>query len=111
MHQEVTHNGYKRIHALKFQSVTAPYGLIAHLFGPVEGRRHDAYNLCESGLLPELENRSHDPDVPFPGNNLGENQPAFNASMSKVCISVEWAFGDIVNLFKFTALKRHKRYC
>ena len=54
---------------------------------------------------------SHDPEVPFPGNNLGENQPAFNASMSKVRISVESAFGDIVNLFKFTAFKRHKRYC
>ena len=106
MHQEVMYkgyNGYKRIHALKFQSVTAPNGLIAHLFGPVEGRRHDAYILHESRLLPELEARSHDLKVPFPGNNLGENQPAFNASMSKVRISVESAFGDIVNLFKFTA--------
>ena len=124
MHQEVMYNGRKRIHTLKFQSVTAPNGLIAHLFGPVEGRRHDAYILRESGLLPELEARSHDLEgkvlciykdpaypvrpqlqAPFPGNNLGKNQQALNASMSKVRISIERAFGEIVNLFKFTDLK------
>ena len=43
-----------------FQSVVAPNGLICHLFGPLEGRRHDAfYNnmLRESGLLEELERK------------------------------------------------------
>lgn len=33
--QKAVYNGHKRIHALKFQSVTLPNGLIAHLFGPV----------------------------------------------------------------------------
>ena len=33
--QKVVYNGHKRIHALKFQSVTLPNGLIAYLFGPV----------------------------------------------------------------------------
>ena len=103
------YNGRKRIHTLKFQSVTAPNGLTAHLFGPVEGRRHDAYILHESRLLPELEARSHDLKVPFPGNNLGENQPAFNASMSKVHISGEWAFGEIVNLFKFRDFQKTQK--
>ena len=41
-------------HALKFQAITAPDGLITHLFGPVEGRRHDSGVLGESGLLPQL---------------------------------------------------------
>lgn len=34
-HQRVMYNGHKRIHALKFQSVVAPNGLIANLYGPV----------------------------------------------------------------------------
>ena len=38
----VLYNGHKRVHAIKFQSVVAPNGLIANLFGPVEGRRHDS---------------------------------------------------------------------
>ena len=33
--QKVVYNGHKRVHALKFQSVTLPNGLIAHLFGSV----------------------------------------------------------------------------
>lgn len=34
-HQKLVYNGHKRVHALKFQSLTIPSGLIAHLFGPV----------------------------------------------------------------------------
>ena len=33
--QRVMYNGHKRVHALKFQSVVAPSGLIANLYGPV----------------------------------------------------------------------------
>lgn len=36
-------------------SVMAPNGIIAHLFGPIEGRRHDAFMLGESNLLPLLD--------------------------------------------------------
>lgn len=36
------------------QSIVAPNGLIAHLFGPVEGKRHDAFMLGISGLYPHL---------------------------------------------------------
>ena len=39
--QRVVYNGHKRVHALKFQSIVAPNGLIANLYGPMEGRRHD----------------------------------------------------------------------
>ena len=37
--QEITYNGHKRIHAVKFQSVTLPNGLMANMYGPV-GRSH-----------------------------------------------------------------------
>jgi len=33
--QRVMYNGHKRVHAIKFQSVVAPNGLIANLYGPV----------------------------------------------------------------------------
>ena len=35
VNQRTVYNGHKRVHALKFQSVTLPNGLIAHLYGPV----------------------------------------------------------------------------
>lgn len=34
-HQRVLYNGHKRVHAIKFQSVVTPDGMIASLFGPV----------------------------------------------------------------------------
>lgn len=54
-HQREVYNGHKRCHALKFQNIVAPNGLIAHLYGPFEGRRHDAAMLVESEVLPILD--------------------------------------------------------
>ena len=34
-HERTVYNGQKRVHVLKFQSVTIPNGLIANLYGPV----------------------------------------------------------------------------
>ena len=62
VNQRVLYNGHKRVHSLKFQSVVSPNGLIANLFGPVEGRRHDAAMLVMSGLLDELEEYSYAPN-------------------------------------------------
>lgn len=36
--QRIVYNGHKRVHALKFQSVVVPNGLIANMYGPV-GKR------------------------------------------------------------------------
>ena len=49
--QQEVYNGHRRIHALKYHSAVLPNSLIANLFGPMEGRRHDAAILAESGLL------------------------------------------------------------
>ena len=38
MAQRVVYNRHKRRHALKFQAVNSPDGLVLHLHGPVEGR-------------------------------------------------------------------------
>ena len=35
--QRILYNEHKRVHSLKFQSVALPNGLIAKLYGPVEG--------------------------------------------------------------------------
>ena len=33
--QRIVYNGHKRVHALKFQSLALPNGIIGHLYGPV----------------------------------------------------------------------------
>ena len=124
--QRVLYNGHKRVHGIKFQSVVAPNGLIASLFGPVEGRRHDSGMLADSGLLQNLSQHSFAPDGtplclygdpayplrvhlqgPFKGARLTPEEQQFNKAMSQVRVSVEWIFGDILNYFSFLDFKKN----
>ena len=45
----------KRVHALKFQAVVIPSDLVANLYRPVEGRRHDAEMRKESPLDEKMD--------------------------------------------------------
>jgi len=124
--QRVVYNGHKRVHALKFQSIATPNGLVANLYGPVEGRRHDSGMLADSNILPRLVEMGERPNqiplciygdlayplrpqlqTPFNGRNLTEDQKAYNKSMSKCRIGVEWVFGEIVSYFSFMDFKRN----
>ena len=124
--QRVVYNGHKRVHALKFQSIAAPNGLVANLFGPVEGRRHDSGMLADSNMLPQLRQicrRNNQiplciygdlayplrPELqkPFQALQLTQQQKDYNTVMSKCRIGVEWVFGEIINYFKFMDFKRN----
>ena len=59
--QKVVYNGHKRVHVLKFQAFAVPNGLIANLYGQVDGRRHDSAILLMSVLLSQLEQFSVSP--------------------------------------------------
>ena len=41
--QRSMYNGHKRVHALKYESVMLPNGIIGWIYGPIEGRRHDSF--------------------------------------------------------------------
>lgn len=119
INQRVVYNGHKRVHALKFQSIALPNGLIGSLQGPYEGRRHDSTMLFQSGVLRDMQvNAFYNGDpfciygdyayplsvhiqTPFQGANLTQDQHSYNSRMKTVRVSVEWLFGDIKNYFKF----------
>ena len=46
--QRLVYNRHKTVHALKFQAVALPNGLIGHLFGPVGKNAHLCKNLSSS---------------------------------------------------------------
>ena len=98
------------------------------MFGPVVGRRHDAAILTMSSLLDELQQFSYAPngealciygDLAYPlrqqqcpfrqRQGITAEQQAFNQSMSKVPVSVEWVFGEIVAFFKFYDFKQNAK--
>ncbi len=52
--QKRFYNGWKRKHALKFQSLITPDSMTAALDGPIEGRRHDLTLLRENNWINSL---------------------------------------------------------
>jgi hypothetical protein len=106
-----------------------PNGIIGHLFGPMEGRRNDAYLLSESGILRRFSTFAFREDIPAnapaeqrtfqvfgdPAYGLGphiispfsgagertEEELEWNAQMSAVRIEVEHGFGIVSNLWPF----------
>ena len=96
--QRIVYNGHKRVHALKFQSISIPNGIIANLSGPFEGRRHDSTMLQQSNVLQDLQSLAWlngqplclygDPAYPISlhllspfRNPNGQNQLDFNKAM------------------------------
>jgi hypothetical protein len=106
---------------MKFQIVVTPDGLIAHIFGPIEGRHHDVYVLAESNLLQLLaEHSQFDGYVlfgdqgyhtsaymasPWKGAFLTPEQLQFNNAMSPVRVAVEWQFGRIIQYWHYLDLR------
>ena len=116
VNQKTVYNGHKKVHALKFQSVVLPNGIIAHMYGPVKGKRHECSMLRMSDLLTKLSLNAWDTNgnplclygdlayplrihfqCPFRNIRLTEEQQNFNKSMSQERVAAEWLFGDISN--------------
>lgn len=99
--------------------------MIAHMFGPIEGRRHDAFMLGVSGLSAKLRRfvqPNGEPYViygdpaygitqniiaPFRQAHLTDDEQEFNTRMSRVRTSVEWGFGKICQNFAYLDFKNN----
>ncbi|KDQ53581.1 hypothetical protein JAAARDRAFT_61286 [Jaapia argillacea MUCL 33604] len=106
-----------------------PNGIIGHLYGPMEGRRNDAFMLTESGLLQQFATFTFREDVgedapteernfyifgdpaygvgphilsPYAGaGERTEEEGEWNAEMASVRIEVEHGFGIVANTWLF----------
>ncbi|KAF0743929.1 hypothetical protein Ae201684_001571 [Aphanomyces euteiches] len=115
--QRSVYNGHPRRHCLNWQGITCPDGIMASMYGPVEGRRHDSTVLAKSEVLKEFQADQAfqnavvygDPAYscsafvvcPFSNPRPGSCEAKFNARMSSVRESVEWGFGRIKVLWPF----------
>ena len=99
------------MHTLQYQSVFAANGMIANLYGPVDGRSHDVGILRRAELLHKLKQYCNkadgsplgifgDPAYPvrthiqasYKHNNLSDAEKDFNKTMSSARVSVKWVF-------------------
>ena len=102
-----------------------PNGLITHMFGPIEGRRHDAFMLGVSVLTDKLSRFQTPTGEPyvvygdpayglarniigsFLGAHIANDEQAFNTEMSKVRTCVEWGFSKICLNFAYLDFKKN----
>ena len=125
--QRLAYSGHKRRHGLKFQSVVTPDGLLAMMFGPIPGSRHNSFMLAESNLLPSLDaimphggivySLYGDPAYPqsqllfggFRGAQPGSAEANWNTQLSKVREVVEWGFKEIIQQWTYLDSKASMR--
>ena len=122
--QREAYNGHKKRHCVKFQALTLPDGLILHMYGPMEGCRHDLTMFRHSNLGGHLNEHMLISGrqfyvyadsayqlqpymmVGYRGNELSEQQRKFNMDMSKARITVEWTFKEIKKFFTHVDVPR-----
>lgn len=110
--QRALYTGHKRTWCLKWQSVSTPDGLIFHLWGPEDGRRHNStlYNksgidsILEDGLLLSMIRYCIYADaayvlrpwlqVAFARVGAAAEGQAYNTYMNAGRTSVEWSYED-----------------
>ena len=126
--QRLAYSGHKRCHGIKFQSVVTPDGLIALLFGPIPGSRHDSFMLGQSGLLQQLRDLMPingigiyslygDPAYPqsqyifggFRHPQPGSQEAQWNTTLSKVREVVEWGFKEIITQWSYLDFRAHMK--
>ncbi|XP_077498715.1 uncharacterized protein LOC144109799 [Amblyomma americanum] len=123
--QKLFFSGHKRIHAVKYQSIMCPNGIICQLSGPYFGSRHDAGILRKSKTYEKLQKlvQGHsyclygDPAYPlrplllkpYGGVRLTARQESFNREMSKVRQAVEWGFGKMAGLLAFLDFRKNQK--
>ena len=110
--QRALYTGHRRTWCLKWQTVSTPDGLIFHLWGPEDGRRHDSTLYRKSGMDEILEHgllingiryciyadaayilRAW-LQVAFPRIGASADEQVFNTSMNAGRTSVEWSYKD-----------------
>lgn len=138
-YQRQAYNGYKKIHALKYQAVKLPNGLLGHVHGPEVGRHNDNHLLATSGLLDFCATHAVRPGTsevtppaqrflqlygdpaygnsyhlisPFSGaGERTDDEMRWNKAMARVRIEVEHGFGGIVRLWPYlNAWWKHRIY-
>src|SRR2546421_886718 len=124
MDQKLFYSGYKKLHAVKYQGLATPDGLVSSIYGPVVGKTGDYKLWLESGLSEKLRTlMGHLPagerllvygDAAYKagayglvgaktapaGGELSSKEREYNKAMSSFRIVVENAFGIVSNKWR-----------
>lgn len=125
--QRAFYNGWKSTHGLKHQTVNSAYGIVVDIEGPVTLRRNDLRLLCTSRInermrdlqqgedeedqciifgdsaykrLSHISSYLNNTDI-IAGEQPLDYRKAYNGTMKKLRISIEWDYGHTATLFPY----------
>lgn len=119
------YSGHKRTHAIKFQSLIAPDGIIINLEGTEKGNRHDSMMFNSSNFNRNLDTYLNINNVKYRflgdsayrrsdhlikcivGNNLTQSQIDLNKEIYTTRVCVEWGFSKKIQQFSFNNYKKN----
>lgn len=109
--------GWKKLHGVKFQTISLPNGMLFYVFGPVSCRRGDRYTLSQSGIEDNLRemmrggeafhvygdsaySRGEQITAHIEKSILTAREKEENRCFNACRESVEWGNKEIKNFFK-----------
>jgi hypothetical protein len=125
--QRALYSGHKRYHCFSYQTITTPDGLVFHMYGPEEGRRHDTTLYRKSNMdhhLSQSLTTTGDGSeqfciygdgaylmrpwlqVGFGRQSATPEQLQYNAEMSAARVAVEWSYKDLKAMWTTQDFKR-----
>ncbi|CAB1100221.1 unnamed protein product [Ectocarpus sp. CCAP 1310/34] len=94
--QRLYYNGWKRLHALKYQAVDSPDGFLRQLWGPALGRPHDVAQLGESDLLAVLMQSFNEGAA-----NVELKPPKCKVHLSTTGFAMGWGYTNHTSYVRF----------
>lgn len=122
--QRVVYNGHKVKHALKYQIVSAPEGMILHVYGHIKGRRQDWTLWLRRGFEEQLlemlmihfkqyciyrdscHNDREFLSVPAQDSSLIPAQQTLNTAMTSARFTVQWIFKQFKQYWTVADVRR-----
>jgi hypothetical protein len=101
--QRAAYSGYYAGWGLKYLHCVLPNGILAQVWGPVDGRRHDAHLFAISHINEKLESLSQQSgtiihahgDSAFPASSHTVKGGGWEMNRKRIC--VEWSIGKILS--------------
>jgi nuclease HARBI1 len=101
--QRAVYSGYYAGWGLKYLHCVLPNGILAQVWGPVDGRRHDAHLFAISHINEKLESLSQQSgtiihahgDSAFPASSHTVKGGGWEMNRKRIC--VEWSIGKILS--------------
>jgi hypothetical protein len=117
--QETWWTGWKKLHGLKWQTISLPNGMEFHVWGPLSVRRNDNHMLNRSQILQQLEDLQAENEIKFilHGDSAYSEDDYMHVGggrgFASVRQSIEWNYKDIKTQWKYCdykhALKLHNQ--